>query len=90
MLFRSALSSLSRTSVLSRSLKSVITGEELHTGIVKAYDVCRGFGFIRPENNAADIFCHQSDIMGIGFRSLQGLSAWIVISQISQLSADKD
>lgn len=39
-------------------------------GIVTKFDVTRGFGFIRPDDNTRDVFIHFTGIIGSGFRTL--------------------
>lgn len=42
----------------------------MHTGIVKQFDDQKGYGFIRLEGLAEDIFVHQTAIKMEGFRTL--------------------
>ncbi|HEY4615342.1 MAG TPA: cold-shock protein [Citricoccus sp.] len=41
------------------------------TGTVKWFNAEKGYGFISPDDNSADIFVHFSAIEGSGFRELQ-------------------
>jgi cold shock protein len=41
------------------------------TGTVKWFNAEKGYGFISPDDNSADIFVHFSAIEGNGFRELQ-------------------
>jgi len=41
------------------------------TGVVKWFDVKKGFGFIVGPDGAKDVFVHYSSIEGDGFRALK-------------------
>jgi CspA family cold shock protein len=39
-------------------------------GTVKWFNDAKGYGFITPDEGAKDLFVHQTNIAGEGFRSL--------------------
>ena len=47
------------------------------SGVVKWFDVKKGYGFISVDELGKDIFVHQLSIAKEGFRSLKGIKASI-------------
>jgi CspA family cold shock protein len=41
-------------------------------GIVKFFNVQKGYGFLERENGGLDIFCHANDIVGYGVTLHEG------------------
>ena len=44
---------------------------EKQSGIVKWFDNRKGFGFIKPDAGAEDVFVHFGDILGDGYKTLE-------------------
>ncbi len=42
----------------------------MQTGIVKFYNITKGFGFIQPEDGSKDVFVHASALERAGMSSL--------------------
>lgn len=43
----------------------------MQTGIVKRFNKIKGYGFIAPENGAAEVFVHFSQIQLSGYKELK-------------------
>ena len=43
----------------------------MQTGTVKWFNDAKGFGFITPDDNSADLFVHHTAIQIQGFRTLK-------------------
>lgn len=43
----------------------------MQTGIVKRFNKIKGYGFIAPENGAAEVFVHFSQIQSSGYKELK-------------------
>jgi cold shock protein len=63
-------SSLISTSA-KRSTKSIVEVHQMATGTVKWFNDDKGFGFITPDEQGADLFVHHSGITSDGFRTLR-------------------
>lgn len=59
------------------------------TGIVKWFNLAKGFGFICPDNGGADVFVHISAVEKAGFRTLKENDkiAFDLISEKGKVSA---
>jgi CspA family cold shock protein len=42
-----------------------------YQGVVVWFDAKKGFGFIKKEDGSGDIFCHYTNIVSEGFKSLE-------------------
>ena len=45
-------------------------GSAVPTGTVKWFSDDKGFGFITPDDQSADLFAHHSEVLAEGYRSL--------------------
>jgi len=64
---------------------------EEKSGIVKWFNVLRGYGFIEPDDGGRDIFMHTGSLKGIGVDRLlrgQRVSAKILITERGQEARD--
>jgi CspA family cold shock protein len=72
-----------------RFLKDIV----MSTGTVKWFNATKGFGFIQPDDGAADVFVHISAVERAGMRDLkdgQKLSYELVADKRSgKMSADR-
>lgn len=42
----------------------------MQTGIVKWFNIAKGYGFIQPQDGSADVFVHSSEVERAGLGSL--------------------
>ena len=57
--------------VFSSSNRKMREASQMAQGTVKWFNGDKGFGFITPDGDSADVFVHYSEIQGGGFRSLE-------------------
>jgi|SRR5687767_8987168 cold shock protein len=52
-------------------LRTILKDIVMNTGTVKWFNATKGFGFIQPDDGAADVFVHISAVERAGMRDLQ-------------------
>ncbi len=56
---------------LSASVQNEKKLKSMAQGTVKWFNGDKGFGFIAPDGDGADVFVHYSEIQGNGYKSLE-------------------